>query len=285
MDKNIPGFDLWTSLFLFFALLGLCISCRLLVAKKRHAPFLWLGLIVLAFALTVAEWVLWWTGYINMVSILKGFSHSFPFFIGVLILGYYQSAFPASNLKEKQPSFWHYLPGLLYFIKISPMYLWSLGLKVPDWGRFTFITRQLDGAFYVMLLHFAFYPIWIYRRYLPFLISDPEMLRWHRWLLVSYCGIVTGYAVHHVLTLLGWMDGRLDFLIAACIVVFMLFVGYLGSMQRHILAGKTFFEAIIPIKYRKSVLTEQWQRHIHQCQHTVYSCRADKQSFKRLGRF
>lgn len=250
----MAGFDFWTTFFALSALLGLGISVWLFRQRKRYAAFLWLGAIVLSFSLIVMEWVLWWTEHIHAVPLLKGITFAFPFFTGVMLLGYYRAAFPDDHHKQTKPGFWHYLPGLLFLLKISPMYFHNIGWKVPDWGRFTFIDRNLDAAFYLMMLHFAVYPLLIHRAYRHRIEADPEMLRWHRCLLLAYSGIVAGYVVHHILSLMGLMSLRLDFLIAGCIMVFMAVVAWLGVVHRRILAGETFIEAILPTKYHKSAL-------------------------------
>ncbi|MCB0517520.1 MAG: helix-turn-helix transcriptional regulator [Lewinellaceae bacterium] len=248
-----PGFDPITIFFAIVAFWGYMVAGRLFHEKEYRRPFRWLGGIVLLFAIMLSEWVLWWTGYIQVYPIFKDITFTFPLFLGVLMLGYYRSAF---DVKMPPPSFWHYLPGLLYFIKISPEYFWNMGWKVYDWSSFTLINAGLDGAYYLLLLHFSIYPIWIYRNFRPRFEADREMLRWHRWILGAYGSIVAAYWIHHLLTLAGLMNGRLDLLISFFIALFMALVGWLGIAQRRMLAGSTFLEAVLPKKYRKSSLSE-----------------------------
>lgn len=260
-----PGFDAWTTFFALAALFGLLAAGWFFRNKNHRIPFRWLGWLVLLFAVTLSEWVLWWTGYIEQFTWFKAISYPFILVFGVLLLGYYRSAFPdrtSGNRPENKPllSWLHFLPAIVCMIKMFPTYLYFQGIRIWDWGQFTFISRSIDGFYYLALIHLALYPLWIYRRYKPRFAADPELMRWHRWMLRAYGGIVAAFWVHHTLTLLSLMTLRLDFLIAFFIVLFMGLVVWLGRVQPRILAGLPFRVAILPVKYQKSALSPEAAR-------------------------
>lgn len=262
-----PGFDFWTTFFSLAAGCGIAMASYLLQQSKATKAFRWLAIIVFLFAVMIFEWVLWWTGYIERWQMFKGISIPFPSLIGVLLLGYYRSAFPK---KVGAPSLKHYIPFVLIVIKFLPAYLFYSGIKVKNWGSVTMLDELHDVAIYLMYLHFSIYPIWIYMNYRVDFRADRDLSRWHQWLLASYAGIVASYWIHHTLSLWGWMNPRLDFFIAFLIVLFMALVAWLGAVHQRILAGIPFETAILPKKYQKSALKQELAEAIGQRIKTLF---------------
>jgi AraC-like DNA-binding protein len=257
-----PGLDTWTTFFSLTALIGLVLASWLFFQKQHRRPFRRMGILMLLFALTLIEWILWWTGYIKLIPQLKGLSYPFYFCYGPLLLAYYHATFP-KELPGRSLS-GHFVLGVLAFLKMTPYYLHNWSIQVSDWGAFTFIRRDFDGAELLMLLQMAAYPAWIYTTYAPRLAGDPELKRWHCWMLGLFSIIIAAFWVHSILTHLGRMTPKFDYLIACCIAIFFLLVGWLGIAQPRILAGMSFLQALLPIKYRKSALSAEHAAHLVQ---------------------
>lgn len=264
MNPIPVGFDLWTSFFAFSAIIGLTAAIRLFIQKPAHSASVWLGILVLLFSVSIAEWVLWWTGYIARLPQFVAFSRPYPFFFGVLLLGYYRAAFPgAENQAERHSVFlfsalkWHFVPGILYVIKWLPVLVRNWGIELHNWNQYTYFDNGIDAILYPMFAHLLIYPVLIHRAYLPLLKKDPNMAAWHRWIFSAFVAVGLAYVAHHLLTLLGWMSLKLDYLIAFFIVLFMGLVAWLGFIQPRILAGMSFLEAVLPLKYRKSALSNE----------------------------
>lgn len=252
MDTN-PGFDFGSAAFGVVALLGIAISIGLF-SQKAHPSFRWLGLLVLVFGIMLGEWVLWWTAYIQVFAGVKSFFYPLMFCIGPLLLGYYAQVFPRPKLGER---IWvHFMtPGIILLL-LLPYYLNNNGIQVLDWERLQYVKPAMRVAGFLLLFHLVFYLVRIYRHYAPAASTGPDMQRWHQWMLRSYGGIVFSFWAHWGLSQLGWMNLRLDYLIAFFIVIFFFLIGWLGFVQPRILAGIPFHEAILPRKYQKSALSQ-----------------------------
>ncbi len=251
-----PHFNAWTFFFALTALAGFLTAGRLffLNHQNRNRAFGWLACLVLLFAAILTEWVVIWTQAFPQIFQRQWLTFSFPLFFGVLILGYYRAAFDPGAHKKLR--FWHWIPGILFFIKFLPFQLHHFHIPVYDWGKATQIHPKLDLAVGLLFAHMVIYPGYVYRVYVARFAHDSEMLRWQRWVFGAFLGIAVSYLIFNFLPVGGLRNPRLDWIVALAIVLFMTLVGWLGMVQPKILAGIPFKQAINPVKYQKSALPE-----------------------------
>jgi AraC-like DNA-binding protein len=79
-------------------------------------------------------------------------------------------------------------------------------------------------------------------------------LRWHRWLLAAYWGIILCYVAYRLLSFLEGPFPAWKYLIALGLTVFIYGLAWLGYLHPRLLAGLPLSEAVKPEKYRRSSL-------------------------------
>lgn len=249
-----PQFNTLAWFFGLVALAGFVVAGRLFLVNNRGRAIRWLAGLMLLFSAILMEWALAWAGVFSQNFQGSRLTFSFPLFFGVLMLGYYRAAFDRGA--PQKIAVWHWIPGILFFIKFLPFQLDHVHLHVHDWGNFTQVHPKVDLAVWLLFGHMIVYPVYFYRVYAARFAHDPEMLRWQRWVLGAFLGIAISYFIFHFLPVGGLRNPRLDFIAALAIVLFMALVSWLGVVQPQILAGLPFKQAINPVKYQKSALPE-----------------------------
>lgn len=240
--------DIWNILFTIAAAQGYFVATVLFTKKENRVPNRWLGVFVLLLALTLTEWLLWWTGWIQQVPGLMAISVAFPALYGPILLLFYQNSFQ-QNTKHR----WlHFLPAVCIVLILLPFYL-----------RFVYRVPWLIQGSSMILRHPLFpillfsqmigYGVWIWAQFNAKLKG--ELLRWHRIILGAYVGIILTYVVYRLIPTLELQMPVWKYLIALSLTGFIYLIAWLGYAQPQLLSGIPLSEALKLPKYRKSSLS------------------------------
>ncbi|MFN7118722.1 MAG: helix-turn-helix domain-containing protein [Saprospiraceae bacterium] len=242
--------NFWIILFTIAAAQGYFVATVLFVKKENRVPNRLLGAFLLLLAITLSEWLLWWTGLIRQVPGLMAVSVAFPLLYGPFLLLFYQATF------QKITSNWglHFIPALLLVLLMTPFYL---RFVYPQPTVIQSVTRILQHPLFPITVFslMSFYGIWMARRFRPFLQGNSELQRWHRLILLAYLGIILAYIFYRLLPTLELQAPVWKYLIALSLTGFIYLIAWLGYVQPQVLAGVRLQEALQPKKYRKSSLS------------------------------
>lgn len=251
-DNNIPppSLDTWTSFFLLAAGQGIFLACVLFFHKKgnRRANAL-LGAFVLFFALSLVDYVGFWTRYNMYFPKLRAFYEYLIFFFGPLIFLYFKSVY-GKNFSRFD---WLHFTGPLGFLLLRRLKWWEW---LPTERPF------LDGQAIIFISHLLCYGIasWLFLSKIakPSVIENSGQAThrgWHFTLLALYFGFILGWIVYFLLTRTPYFTLFHDYSISLAMTIFIYAVGYLGFRQPEIFSGKTWPQVFQPQKYQSSSLT------------------------------
>lgn len=245
----------WPIIFLISTSVGFFLSFVLVMKRKSNPGNVFLALLVLLFSISIADSVLYWTDYYLIQPDLLGLSLSFAFFFGPLFYSYVQASLLDKDVKWNERAL-HAIPGLLYLLYLSRFHLtfgeakllaieaWyqdpintilAPALKVISLGVYAWLTHKLLG------LSAKQSPLWLKRASRLFMA--------YTFLLIIY----------NVLVVTGVLKIQWDYLIAAAMVVFIYYIGYLGFSNSKLMEGLKPSD-----KYKSTTLTSRAGEHIYE---------------------
>lgn len=244
----------WPIIFLISTSVGFFLSFVLVMKRSANPGNVFLALLILLFSISIADSVLYWTDYYLIKPDLLGLSLSFAFFFGPLFYSYVQSSLLAKSMSWRRRAL-HMIPGFLYLLYLSKFHLtfgeakllaieaWykdpvnttiAPALKVISLGVYAFLTAKL------IKLEGAKSPLWLKRASSLFMA--------YAFLLIVY----------NVLVVTRVLKIQWDYLIAAAMVVFIYYIGYLGFSNSKLMEGLKPGD-----KYKSTTLTDGAGVHIY----------------------
>lgn len=249
-----PAFNTWTIVFTISAAQGLLLA--LVFGWSAYKPNRLLAFILLLFALTMTEYVLYWTGYSKQYVHWTNISLTFPFLLGPSLWLYFRTVF------DQKPATWrdirHMLPFIAFLLAYMPYYLLSgadksavaageAGAPVPFW---------LPAAcIWASIVHLLAYIIWhfIYLRSQP---AVGQSNRWAMWLNIFMLGYALAYASYYVLVRFEFFNRAWDYHISLAMTLFIYLIAVAGYLRPAVFQGYKISESATTVKYRNSGLTD-----------------------------
>ncbi|MEK7253882.1 MAG: hypothetical protein AAB316_04000, partial [Bacteroidota bacterium] len=237
-----PSLDTWTTCFLLAAGQGIFLAILLFLHKtgNRRANVL-LGFFILAFAVTLIDYVGFWTRYGQYFPLVQGIYMPLTLVFGPLLLLYFRSI---AGKKFRWSDGFHFLPALIF-----------VALRLSHWHSW-FPSPVAFGNFLasIFLLHLTGYgilaSIFIWENQAENVIQR----RWQWTLLGLYSGFVLGFLIYYLLVRTPYFTLFHDYSIAFAMAVMIYGVGFLGYRQPEIFAGQALQKIFQP-KYQNSSLT------------------------------
>ena len=254
-----PSLDQWTSIFLLAAFQGVFLSLLLLKLNKgNRAAHRFLALLVLLFSLMLMHFVAYWSRYQMVYPHWIGFSSTFPFLYGPILLCY------VYTLKKGKYQFnpWdllHLLPFLMMLLYMLPFYWLSASAKLEVVRRYSTEYSQIRYYWRVFFdifqnLHLLVYTVWV--GYLIFRtpVADnlsKQQISWLKGIFYAFLGFTLNYNIYYVLLYAGMISPTFDYLISFSMSFLIYWIGYKGFLQSEIFADKSIRKSP---KYEKSSL-------------------------------
>lgn len=238
-----PTLDTWTTIFLLAAAHGFVLSWILFFNKKgNRRANLFLGIFTFLFALTLVDYVGYWSGYNQYFPNLRGFWQFLVLLYGPLLYFYLRSL----NEKEVKPPEWlHFMPAIAFFV-----------LKIGVGYQHYFPSRLAYFYFEASLFigHLSAYAVLcgIFLRKVEDKPRAPQKI-----LLWLFWGFIVSWITYYALVKTSYFELIHDYGISLAMTVFIYAVGYLGlrqSVPAHVIS-KQKKETISP-KYKNSTLTK-----------------------------
>lgn len=276
MESVNPSLDTWASFFILAAAQGYFLAAILFFSRQGSRPAnCLLGAFLLAFALTLSEYVLHWTKYLIRFTWVDTFYIPLIFIFGPLLYLYFKALNPEDELRRRDAL--HFLPALLMLANRMPYYLTEPAIKAAFRAGDREMAQQVHWPFfhlfgvqdYIFMLHLSAYAVlaYLYLRRNGFWRpagedDDNAVIRrnWSGTLLWLYAGFVLGNVSYYVLIRTPFFSIEWDYGISLAMTVFIYVVGYLGYRQPEIFAGELWPQAFLAPKYQNSSLTPSASR-------------------------
>ncbi len=260
-----PSFDTWPVIFLIAAVQGYFIALILWRWKNgnRRANRL-LAVLLLLFALTMSEYVLYWTNYIFQYMHVANLSSQFPYLFGPLVWLYLRSIYTQKPLRLRDA--WHLAPFVLATILYLPWHLLDAELKreaTLTQHNFPVSMPVLRALLWSRIAHLIGYAVWNFM----YIRRQPRVgatTRWAMSLNLFYTGFVLAYTSYFILIRFPFFNLSWDYHISAAMTAFIYLIAYAGYTQRAVFDGYHWSEPNAPVKYRNSGLTPEASRSLLQ---------------------
>lgn len=269
MDYTGPTLDTWTSIFLLVAGQGFFLSFLLFsTIKRQERANLWLGLLIFAFALTLVDYVGFWTNYNHLYPFFAGIYEPLTFLIGPLLYIYLKELGTSRyELKKTLP---HFIPFFLIFAYRLPFLIMPAAEKVkvlqgriadvsPDvlWFPYNFSLFVGLSVLHLAVYSFMIYTLWIRNDLQGQSDNQRAIIRnkWQKLLWQLYTAFTASYFIYFVVVHTRIFNRVHDYFIALCMSLFIYTVGYLGYRKPAIFRGRVLERVFLPNKYQHSSLT------------------------------
>lgn len=249
-------FDAWTLVFLVAAIQGYFIALMLLVWKRGRSQTnrLLAGLLLL-FALTMSEYVLYWSHAISRYPHIAHLSTQLPFLFGPVMWLYLRGIYEKKALSAAD---WlHAVPFALAVMAFAPWYGLSAAEKsgfLINGGQFPVAIGLARAIMWLRNAHLLAYAAWNFY----YIRRQPVVGATTRWALLLngfYAGFALAYLSYFILIRFPFFNSSWDYHISATMTAFIYLIAYAGYVQPAIFDGFDWTEPAAPVKYRHSGLT------------------------------
>lgn len=270
MQHPQPSLDTWTTFFLLAAGHGLFLAMMLFFNKKGNpAANRILGVFILCFALTLIDYVGYWTRYNYYFPYLANMYKFLAFLFGPLLFLYFKRI--EEDAIRWSRDWMHFIPFLLMLVYLAPWFL------IPGPSKVKLLQGVADEVvqqrFFFPIIpylvpslivgHLSIYAVACFRYVSRQKEEDPRKeeelsqvrYRWYRVLMGLYMGFAAGYLFYYLLVFTPYFTLFYDYSISLAMTVFIYTVGILGYKQPAIFSGQALQKVFLAPKYQNSSLT------------------------------
>ncbi len=257
-----PTLDHWTTIFLLFVAQGYLLGLLLRVKGPRANR--WLGLYLLCFAITLTDYVGYWSMYNLKFPWLAGIYEPLAFTFGPLLLLYLRDL--AEPARKRRADILHFLPFALCLLYNLPLFALNTSSKVA-------LLLGESAVPVEELLFFSHSPfleaVWICTHLVIYFLLIARMVKWQipklenpvqrHWLrsLLALFGLfVLGYLSYYLLIHSPYYLKVYDYGISLAMALSIFWLGILGYLRPEIFSGAWSPRFFTGSKYRHSTLTD-----------------------------
>jgi len=245
-----PGFNTWTTALAAIAILGLLIGIVLLLGKSRFsAGEKRLAVLVFAFALILASYVLIWTGYAVVFPYLQNVWQFLTFLVGPSLYLYLKDTFK-EDYTAKEAAL-HYLLPAASGVLTLPVFLSSFGIQTGISTDFFLI----GTAPALLTGHLLFYSVLIWGVTKNEWQVDANIKLWTRVVAWGMMVYTLAFLSYFVLVNCSFFNPEWDYAISFVMAMGILAVAYMGLVQRRVFRSEPIGHFLPVKKYQTSNLT------------------------------
>jgi AraC-like DNA-binding protein len=256
------GFNLYSGLLLPFFLQGVIVAAVLWARRRREdtAADGWLALLLLLFAVRLAQWMLGFAGWYDSHDARTTFMFYWPFSnwlaVGPTLYFYFRSL-TNQEFRLQRRHWWHFVPALTFGAWLLVVFGYDIGwwhglqgrplpshfgTKGPlaSWADYQPMGLLADTLGYFSVLAYAVHTLRAYRKYAHYLndnFSDTEQLRF-RWLRNVLVAVVVGTCVtllfgvvNLFITPLNYVQNWYDYLFTGLLIYYLSISGLLTGYR------------------------------------------------------
>jgi len=258
--EPLQALNAWTGLLLAAAVQGVFLSLLIASAPKKKGAAKWLlAALILSFAVTLFDYVGYWTRWHHQSPWLADQYLWLSLTAGPLFYLYMRSIYTSQPIRRRD---WlHALPAMAMILAHWPFYAAETASKLAmlkgdlplqrSWWLPTWFL-EYRGIAVITIAQLVLYAGWSYR--LPY-GKAPVRQRYARTMNALYLGFVGSYLLYYITVGSPWFSLLLDYSISLAMVVFIYTIGLLGYRQRIVFESGQLKAALQPGKYRNSALT------------------------------
>lgn len=233
--------DIWIILFIAATAQGVFLTLMLFLKpskRKRQNPRQYLlAVLMLAFTVTIAYYITFWTGTNSQLSSDFQIIFRLTLIFGPLVYLYVYHTF---NNRFPKYTWLHFLPFFLVNILFySVQLIWP---KFIAYGLFNSLPS-------LHVLAYAIFCLWF--------VKKKGGSRWLSNITLSFAGYSLSLLTYYVLVWTNVLRLEHDYIVSMGMTVFIYFIGYHGFKNPLVLSEKTSEE-----KYQKSSMTDQSLKHV-----------------------
>lgn len=250
-----PSFDTWTSLFLFVALQAVFVFIVLFNLKRgNQTANKLLGLLLLAFALILICYVVFWTGYYVPYPYFNSWYIPLLYLSAPLFYLYLVCIIEDRSLTRKD--YFHFIAPFLILVLLSPLLI-SVYVAEPQDLRANFSDVILLGTNPILqIIYIGIYVVLSYRLYYATRVEESYLNTWFQYILASFAGYYITIVTYYILINFSFFNPTWDYMISLAMSFFVFVVSFLGYIYPQALSGKPLSSIANPFKYKNSGLTE-----------------------------
>jgi AraC-like DNA-binding protein len=250
------SFNSWTVVFLIASAQGFFVALVLWRWKRgNHQGKQLLAALVALFALSMWEYVLYWTNHLYQWPHFANLSINFTFLYGPLIWLYLRTIYEQKPLSARD--LWHFLPYLIASLPFIPWYLADASVKqqvIANQISFPWAVWAIRAQFWMRMIHLVGlvgWNVWYVSRQPK--VGDTT--RWATLLCTSHVVFALAYIAYFVLIRFPFFNLLWDYHISAVMTVMIYMIAYAGYVQPAVFDGYHWDEPTAPAKYKHSGLT------------------------------
>ncbi len=251
-------FDFWPILFLIAAVQGIFMALVLWQWKRGIClGNRLIATLLLLFSVTLVEYILYWTQYLQYFPHFANISSELPFLFGPIVWFYLRSIYQGKSLSVKDS--WHVLPFLISFAFHTSWYLMGTSEKsavIAGIEPYPINKEWIALNNYLRVGHLLIYAIWNFR----FIHQQAQVGHTKGWSLLLngfFMGYSVAYLSYFVLVLFPFFSPFWDYQISIAMSAFIYLIAWFGYMQPSVFDGFALRESAGLVKYKNSGLSEQ----------------------------
>ncbi|MEQ1746449.1 MAG: helix-turn-helix domain-containing protein [Saprospiraceae bacterium] len=246
-----PRFNLWTGALAAIAVSGLLVGFLLLFGQSRFsAGERRLAVVVFSFAITLASYVLIWTGYASRFPYLNNLWQFLTLLIGPSLFFYLKDTFK-DDYSAREAAL-HYAVPTVSGLATVPMLLSNFGINLhvpPDLFAIGTSPVLLTG-------HLLYYTLRIWGMTQNEWQADSNISVWTRVVARGMALYTLAFLSYFVLVRCSFFNPEWDYAISFVMALGILAVAYMGLLQRRVFRSEPIDNFLPVKKYRTSGLTE-----------------------------
>jgi len=253
LKRTEPSFDVWTSLFLFVALQGLFFSFSFFfISETSTDSSKLLGILLFFFAITIASFTFYWTGYFMKYPYLNNLFHFLPYLAGPVFYLYIRNNIRLVRFERKD--FIHFVPVFIVACMLAPWIARNyVNVSFGDWAG---EMGRIGSNPYSKILLLGTYTVCSYRLLNISKIQNENVASWLRYLVYAFIGYFFSLLSYHVLVRYSFFNPTWDYAISLSLSFFIFLLGFLGLQRPRIYRGEHIKEIMSFSKYKRTGLTD-----------------------------
>lgn len=259
--QPLPALGVWPLVFLISAVQGLFVAFVLIRWKRGHRQGnRLLALLLLLFAVTMLEYILYWTNSLLQYPHACNVSLQLPFLFGPVLWWYFLSIYENRVLRLRDA--WHlaiFAIAIAFFVPFYALDTTSKIQAIQGKIHFPVFPWAVSGTQWGRIAHMLLYAAWNYW----YIRKQPSVGATTRWAILLnsfFLGFALAYLSYFVLVQFPFFNLNWDYHISLVMTTFIYLIAYAGYVQPAVFEGFAWTEPAALVKYKNSGLTPEASR-------------------------
>lgn len=254
-----PGFNIWTSFFIFVVIQAFIVAVILFRSPNaQNDANKLLSILISYFGLSIVSYIIYWTGFSRSFPYFNYYPQLMAYISGPLFYLYVRNILQDRQVKKRD--ILHFIPSIIAFMAILPL---LLNVYFPA------LNVHLSYEINPIILHpigkaaiLTAYGFLSYRLMIKSGKEKRNVTHWLQVLLVAFAGYIISFISYYILVNFEFFNPNWDYMISFTQGIFIFVVGYLGHLQPRVVQGEKISEIIQPKKYDQINISDQAEQQL-----------------------